>query len=88
MMRGEKQVVPIQICLRYIRGQALFRVHEYEPRTGLNLHVRQDLTKAHPRPVIVKPAPARDAVNIAVRIHLGRALNSIQLQRTGVSTSP
>ena len=74
-------------ALRYIRGEALFRVHEYEPRTGLNLHVRQDLTKAHPRPVIVKPAPARGAVNIAVRIHLW-ALNSIPLQRTGVSTSP
>src|SRR5215475_1639526 len=49
-------------------------MHEHEPRDGLDLHTRQDLAKAHTRPVIVEPAPPGDAVKVAMRGHLWQSV--------------
>ena len=70
MVRGKKHIVAIKIDQRNVRGETLFGMDQYILRFRLEFYQLKNFLKCDALPVIVKAAPARDAMEIAVRLDL------------------
>ncbi len=77
MMRGKQHVVTIQIGQRNVGREALFGMHQDKLRFRLQLDQLQHFLECHALPVIVKAAPARDAMKVAVRLDLGQTVEFV-----------
>ena len=68
MMRGQQHIVTIQVGQRNIRRVALLRMDQDELCFRLSLRQLQHFLELHAIPMIIKSAPSRDAVEIAVTV--------------------
>src|SRR5882757_9467872 len=67
MVRGKEHVFSVKINQRNVGGEALFGMDQNVLRFRLEFYQLKNFLKCYALPVIVKAAPARDAMEIAVR---------------------
>src|SRR6202521_4609502 len=65
MMRDEQHIVAVKISQRDIRGKTLLRVHQDMRCLSLWLYPTEEFPDRHALPLVVKAAPARDAMKVA-----------------------
>src|ERR1051326_6949452 len=67
MVRREEHVVAVKIGQRHVCGETLLGVDQYVLRLRLELHQLEHLSEWHALPVIIKAAPPRHTMEIAMR---------------------
>ena len=71
MMRGKEHVVAVKVGQGHVGGKTLLGVDQNVFRFRLDFRQLEHFLKGDALPVIVKAAPARDTVEVAVRFYLG-----------------
>src|ERR1041385_4075101 len=80
MMRGKEHIVTIKVDQGDVGGETLFGMNKYVLCFRLQLYQLKNFLKCDALPVIVKAAPARDAMKIAVRLHPGKCVKFLPLE--------
>src|SRR5579859_5644043 len=80
MVCGKEHVVTIKIDQRNVSGETLFGMDKYVLRLWLEFYQLKNFLKCDTLPVIVKAAPARDAMEIAVRFDFGQFIEFVPFE--------
>src|SRR6476469_9591757 len=80
MVGSKEHILAVKVNQGHVGGEALFGMDQHVLRFRLELYQLQNLLKGYALPVIVKAAPARNAMEITVRFNLGQRIEFVPFE--------
>src|SRR3982074_3411470 len=77
MMSSKKHVFAIKVDQRHVGGEALFSMDHHVLRFWLEFYQLENFLESHALPIIVKAAPARNAMEITLRFDYGEFIEHV-----------